>query len=339
VKLGRSTIPVLEAVKSDDPEVRSRIAQAISRIQKMDPFFLVRPLERRVSVSFKDLPFTEAYARVFSGFAVPPNLDIVFIRKDKISLSLEGASYWEAVEKFASAAGVYLQQSLERPCFKEHGPGATFGHFGRFMVQARTYPGTILVSLHPEPGLSPVSVSFKLTQVSDDAGVSLLDRIKADARSNETPVLSATLAKLTAAPEALRGKKVNILGTASIELATDIEAVEFRRNEEKMLSQWSLTMDIRPLEGDFDFRLIMKELKGWKAPEERSYLAKAWVIVADDDGRTRVAGRMAYGGGGEHAVRGAWEHPGKATRICVLRPTAVERVEIPVQLRGIVVPD
>ena len=83
----------------------------------------------------------------------------------------------------------------------------------------------------------------------------------------------------------------------------------------------------------------MTELKGWKAPEERPYLGKAWVIVADDSGRTRVAARTNYGAAGSMAIRAGWEHPGKATRICVLRPTAVERVEIPVQLRGIVVPD
>src|SRR6185503_19890035 len=42
VRLGRRAIPALEATKSDDPQVRSRVARAISRIQTTHPFYLVR---------------------------------------------------------------------------------------------------------------------------------------------------------------------------------------------------------------------------------------------------------------------------------------------------------
>ena len=252
VKMGRKVIPTLEATKSDDPEVRSRVAQAIARIQKTDPFFLVRPLERRVTVSFKDLLFSEAHARVFSGFAVPPRFTHQFGFKDRISFSVEEASYWEAVEKFSAAAGAQLELPLGRAFIRERGarPTGVFGRGGRFMAEGTAYTGgTLILSLHPEPGLSPVVVAFKLARVTDDAGVSLLDRIKADLRE-EPPVLSVTLAKLTADPEVLRGKKVNIDGTALIELATDVEAVEFRRNEEKKLSEWPLAVDGLRLEDD-----------------------------------------------------------------------------------------
>jgi hypothetical protein len=134
---------------------------------------------------------------------------------------------------------------------------------------------------------------------------------------------------------------VNIVGTAFVDLATDVEAVEFRGgNETKMLSDWRLSVTDLRLDADgFAFTLTEDGLKGWKAPEDRPYLGKVWIIVADDEGRSRAPSSLGYGGSGSVGLQAGWSLPGRPTRLSLVRPTAVERVEVPVQLRGIVVPD
>ena len=91
-------------------------------------------------------------------------------------------------------------------------------------------------------------------------------------------------------------------------------------------------------EESFAFDVKEEGLKGWKSPEQQPYLGRVFVIVADDEGRSKAIGQMGYGGAGSTGIDAGWGLPGRPTRLVLVRATQVERVEIPVRLRGIVFP-
>ena len=343
VRLGRRAIPALEATKSDDPEVRSRVARAISRIQTTDPFYLVRSAERRVSVEFRDLPFPLAHDRAFAGFPVSVPPSEIFLGANRVSLTTDKAGYWEVVEKFAGAAQVRLAPGGEVGlCLEARLPekGVQFVRHGRFLAVGSVTRGRVWVQLYAEPGLQPVDVTFKLSELTDGTGASLLKKIVVDQPSwpwvSTTPFPGGTLAVFPAPAERA---VVNIEGKAFVDLPTDVEAIEFRAgNETRALSEWQVSVDGLKFEQEsFSFRIQSEELKAWKTPEERRHLGTVWIIVADDEGRSRTVGTMGYGRAGHYAIQSGWNFPNRATRLSFVRPTAVERVEFPVSLRGITV--
>jgi hypothetical protein len=347
VRLGRPAMPALEATKSNDPEVRSRITQAITRIQAKDPFFLVRSVSRRASVSFRDLPFSEAHARAFAGFRVPMPTNGLFFGTKQVSLTADPAGYWEIVEKFAAAAGGRLEMGFLGPSLEAGRPRdrVQFVRQDRFLVGAVGSQGAIELRLFGEPGLQPVGLSFKLDDVTDGAGTSIRKNIALKGRTDDLTtgraIQGGTFAILTAVEGLPETTRVNIDGTVLVDLATDVEAVEFRKGDEtRTLSDWRLSAtDLKFEEGSFKFIVKQEELKGWKAPEQRPYLEKVFVIVADDEGRAKTVGEMGYGSAGSYGMGAGWDLPGRPTRLVLVRPTVLERVEVPVRIRGLAVSD
>jgi hypothetical protein len=348
VKLGRPAMAALEGTKSDDPEVRSRIAQAIQRIQAKDPFFLVRSVNRPVSVSFLDLPFSEAHARAFAGFRVPIPTDGLFFGDRRISMTADQAGYWEVVEKFAAAAQGRLEVGLLGPKLVSGRPGPRVQYLrhDRFLIGSMASRKSIELRLFGEPGLQPVDFSFKLDDVTDGAGMSFRKSLALKSRNDEVTtghaIQGGTIAVLTATEDGLPdGTKVSIDGTVLVDLAADVEAVEFRKSDEtRTMSDWRLSVtDVKFDPESFKFTLNQEELKGWKRPEERPYLGMVWVIVSDDEGRAKTIGRLGYGGAGGFGIGSGWDLPGRPTRLVLVRPTAIERVEVPVRIRGLAVSD
>ena len=202
-----------------------------------------------------------------------------------------------------------------------------------------------MLRLFGEPGLQPVGLSFKLDDVTDGAGTSIRKNIALKGRTDDLTtgqaIQGGTFAILTAVEGLPESTRVNIDGTVLVDLATDVEAVEFRKGDEtRTLSDWRLSAtDLKFEAGSFGFTVKQEELKGWKPPEQRPYLEKVFVIVADDEGRAKTVGRMGYGGAGSYGIGGGWDLPGLPTRLVLVRPTAIERVEVPVRIRGLAVSD
>lgn len=346
VGMGRPAISALESTKSDDPEVRSRIAQAIKGIQAKDPFFLVRSVDRHVSVSFHDLPFPEAYARAFAGFRVPMSVEQLFWDKP-VSMTADQAGYWEIVEKFAAAAQGRLKVGLLGPSLEAGRPGQRlqFVRHDRFLVGGMASRGAIELRLFGEPGLQPVGFSFKLDDVTDGAGTSFRKNIALKSRTDDlttgNAIQGGTFAILTAVEGLPESAKVDIDGTVLVDLATDVEAVEFRKGDEsRTLGDWRLSAnELKFEEGSFKFTVNQEELKGWKPPEQRPYLKTVFVIVADDEGRAKTVGHIGFGGAGSYGIGAGWDLPGRPTRLVLVRATTVERVEVPVRIRGLAVSD
>jgi hypothetical protein len=346
VRIGRRAIPTLEATKTDDVEVRYRIAQAIGRIQTTDPWFLMRSPERRVSVSFRDLPVPEAHDRAFAGFPFPPVKSLSFSGSGPVSMTAHQAGYWEVVEMFAAAAKARLSECSVTTGIQfadgHPNPSFRFVRHGRYLFEGWAGKGRIEIRLHAEPGLQPVAISFKMGDVTDGPGKSLLKGMSEEPSGSwyGTPYALGNLAVYIRRGALLEaGTEVTVEGTALVDLAADVETAEFRGGvETRSLSEWRLTMERLTLNGSLpNYSLIPEELKGWKAPEQRSYLGIVWLIASDDEGRSQVVDRMRYGIGGKREKVLGWDLPGRPTRLTFVRPTAIERLEIPVRLRGMVI--
>jgi hypothetical protein len=347
VRLGRRAIPVLEAVQSDDPEVRSRLLDAVSRIRAADPFFFVRSHERRVSFSFRELPYSEAHDKAFSGFPVAVT-GTTFLHSTgrRVSLTVEQAGFWEVVEKFAEAANTDIIGGPAGLGYTHEHPFPTYfrlSRHGRFLLAYNAGRGLIAFNLFTEPGLEPVAVSFKLDRVTDAAGNSILTKVTLDKNlaslSHETPIGGARLGMMTVPKGILSG--VDVDGTVTVDLATDVEAAEIRGPDETHTfseCRYRVT-GFKRQDESFRLHFTSEGLKGWKAPEGRSHLSRVWVILADDEGRSKVITTLPYGGAVDRGTGAGWAIPQSPTRAFLIRPTEVERVQIPVRFRGITVPD
>jgi hypothetical protein len=338
----------LESQPADDAEVRSRLSSAISRIRNTDPYFLVRSHERRVSVNLKDVPLVEAHSPAFSGFPVAAGLRGIATDKTRVSLKLENAGFWEAVERFRAATGTSLDVDAHPGVqLRIEKPSKSFraDRQGRFLLSAQASAGRIVLKLTAEPGLQPVRVTFHLQDVKDPAGRSVLDRLTVDPPSGKSCSLrygtfpAATLAVLTGPADVLAdGTPFRIEGKAVVDLARDVEAVQFRRGapegETRTLSGCRLTLKSFDVVGESSFRfdLACEGAKGWKAPADRPYLGLGWIVIADDEGRSHITGTVGLAGRMDQDLQSGWEFPRPPTRLCVIQPTDVERVEIPVAL-------
>jgi hypothetical protein len=347
VRLGRRAIPLLEAARSNDPESQSRLLDAVARIRATDPFFLVHSHERRVSFSFRDLPFSQAHEKAFSGFPVAvTGTGFLHSTGRCVSLTVEQAGYWEVVEKFGKSADADIIGGPAGLGYTHEHPFQTYFRLlrhGRFLLACNVGSGLIAFHLFTEPGLQPVAVSFKLDEVTDAAGTSILKKVTLDktlaSLSRETPIGGARLGMLTAPKGVL--SVVDVDGTVTVDLATDVEAAEIRGPDEThTLSECRYRVTgFKRQEESFRLRVASEGLKGWKAPEGSPHLSRVWVILADDEGRSKIMTTLPYGEPVDRGTGTGWAIPESPTRAFLIRPTQVERVQIPLRFRGIAVPD
>ena len=354
VRLGRGALTTLEGLRSDDPEVRSRIAGAIARIRTTDPFFLLRSPERRTSVRVDKESVDDAYSRVFGAFPVPvPLSEMVKIdRNPRVSLILDNTGYWETVERFMAASKTFLE--IERSGFRITGNSASrtssMQRQGRFLVTARCSGRAITLQIHGEPGLLPLRATFKLREAAVASGESVISRLTVetpraglDQLQLGTSFPAATLAVLRL-PEGTvpPGTLLRLEGTAAVELSRDLEAIEFRRagaeQQVRVLSECSLTLnELRFEESSFKFNLATAGPKGWKAPAGSPFLETLWLVVADDEGRSTIPGAIPYAGVGTHELQAGWFGRRPPTRFCVIRVTGVETIDVPLVLDSLAV--
>ncbi len=341
-RLGRRAIPLLESQQAGDPEVRFRIDQAISKIRNTDPFFLVHSHERRTSTTIKEETLANAHAWAFSAFPVAVELSDALGRPGpaSVSLTLDKANLWEVAERFALASGTSLDADGNAGVRLVEGKQAATMRIrrqGRFLASARSAGRRIVVKLHAEPGLQPVRVSFELKEASTSDGRSLRNRTTADSVRLQygAPFPAATLSVLTLPEEKLpAGTTLRIEGTAVVDLAKEIDAVEFRRDgrvpETRSLGDSRLTVSDFAAEGS-SFKVTLS------VAGARGATQSAWLIVADDDGRSLTIGTVALGGSTEQSLQGAWNWSRPATRLCMVRAVEVESVQVPVVLEGVAV--
>ncbi len=358
-RLGRAAIPLLRShLAAADAETRARIKEAIERIQFTDPVFLVRPPTRTVTAELADASLDEAIRALFERFPQPPGIGTE-LRNDPVttfSLSLDGASYWEAIHALEVATGLRCPQgTFIRPADGEREWTSKPGPFYRFTVRPADKNADVhlRVAMAFEPGWRPVYVAFEPRGVELAPGRIVREGIvpRPEYRGSEfcftgagfawVPIAEGTLAK----SDLKEGGRAVLRGTVRITLATRIEAYEyfpekFAGSDERRIGECRVILrefklDDRRVSGFFE----AESPDGWQPPADRPYLSHVWRLLDDGKGHVQDLGcmRMAsrtWSGLGH----GEWPFAGRPNRLTLVRPMEVETLEVPLEIDFVPLP-
>jgi hypothetical protein len=364
-RLGPAAIPQLELhLQSRNLEIRGQVAAAIDRIQRTHPLFLARAPLRRTTVRLNNSPVRAAFDEVFRPFPLRPSLGShpSIPVPGQVTLSLDQASFWEAVLAFSRASKTTI-------VFHGFGGDLEFEtDEGRDDGEAHSKPeGPVIavaqaalkkddlrltVRLCLEPGWLPITGSLRLTSITKADGKEILssfgeppinERRRRNDREAEYDLCPSILvAELTTPSKNLQaGDRLALRGTATVTLPTRVDAAEFRVKDFKGDEQQAL--------GELQIRVTRLEAReksvrisdgcagpqGWLPPPDKPYLAQVWVIVADDQGRSQYLGGRGYASGTTCSQGTPHKFPAPPTRLSYIRPMEAEVLEIPILIEGI----
>jgi len=350
VALGHAAIPFLQSHSgSPEVEIRGQIADAIRKIRFMDPLYLVRAPDRRVTLDLKGVPLLAAHEAVFKDFPMHPVLDRGAMKQGRqaITLKLDRATYWEAVQAFAAAAGVLFDPTWEQFSDVDTKPRTYSRPNGPFLFSAESkWEGDELrlgIHLHLDGGWQPVSTDFAFKSIDTATGESLLETF---ARP-EPPLSHGIDAELKAKAAGLKkGARLSVRGSVRATLPTRVEAVEFRAAgfqgpQERTLGHCRFTLSRLEVRGDknLSFDLLSVGRIVAEPPADKSFLAETWWFIADDEGHSvNPMRQVVYEKGESKGTQLGFSKGPTPTRLVLLRPLEVEQQELRLEIDGIVTP-
>ena len=353
VKLGREALPLLErrAAAAGPVEVKDGLARAVRGILLSDPLFLVRPLERRVTVRLEGVPAQEALDAVFRPFPKTPFAGSKARqawqeKKHGVTLSLQNAGYWEAVERFAEASGTFVRfdgyEDIEYHV--ERGGGGhsrlSAAHWVSGAIRRDTVFLELALKLHTEPGWNLESSGTRVEAIEIVGGRSVLGDFAPGAREESRAFDVAFKAKSDSIPS---GARLRVRGTAWVQAVTRVEGVVvrpqgFSGKRELTVGDYTLVLgELRSDGGSLSYNL--KVTGGPKPEAGKSLQGDLWHLIADDSGLVENPIRQA-GASSTSCTLGlkGGRRRTAPTRLGFIRPLEVERSEFPFTIEGIAVP-
>lgn len=235
-EIGAPAIPALERVaKSGEPELRGRAKELLVHFERQERVRAFRPSTARISVDLRDVPLSEAVVRTLhplglTGLTVEDSL-----KARKVTLKLEKATMWDAVDRLSKAADVHLTPSTgtlgrEGSDLLEDGSGQDLlrieaGGWGSHSDGAVEWS-----SLHPRLWLSPgvwvSSIRLEDLTLKTAAGksIDITRDDDLDCRRGEGLFTGAYLGKFLVSPADLKGvQKATLRATAFLRFPRDIE--------------------------------------------------------------------------------------------------------------------
>ncbi len=353
-RLGHPALPFLRthaAAVDPDAEVRARIEEAIERVHHTDPIFLVRAPDRRVTVGLRDAFLGDATHEIFRGYPLVPRLDRN-LEDDRttFSLSLKGATFWEAIAAVeerarASFGGGEFHRPQE---WEREWPSKPVGIY-RFTALPKDAGAAveIRVAMMFEPGWRPVYFGYEPADIEVEGGKRLGD-LSVPRREWKGSEFCYSDSGLTWAeldrimiPKAdlLKGGRVILRGAARVTFATKVEALEylaegFKGPVERRVGDCTIVLkdfkvDARGASGTFD----TEGPDRWEPPADKPFLSHFWRFLDDGKGNARDEGCLRYVGRVESGFGNReWPFRGKPVRLTLVRPVEVETVEIPLEI-------
>ena len=340
VRLGHAAIHHLEPyTRSKDVEVRSRAGVAIERIYTTDPLFFIRPAKPRVSVRLKGALPAQAYEEVFKHYREPARLrnstlSALDFHNRRVTLTLEDARYWKAVEEFRAATGTYLKfDVLGGTDFVADRPrGQAFSRpHGRFRIgaRARRDEGSVELNLRlfVEPGWMLIDSGIHLNSIEAGDGRAVLKDFK--------QVTGEYLGIATVegnGPVLPRGDvRLRIRGRAWARLPSDFNAIvlrpdEFTKPQEHLLGPARIHVKSVSREGDHRIKIQME------VAQAEDVESTQWHFIADDEGHWKHNMRLGFRGNAKGITVGRGLKDYRPTRICIIQPSGEERVEFPFEI-------
>lgn len=348
-ELGPAAAPALrKAAAEGDAEIRSRAAELLERIARRERVGVLGGLRARATAALKDVPFPEAVEKILAAFG-PVDLpaDPVLAART-VSLTLSGATYWEAVEALEKAAGARLDLEAARWTADGGGRPSRSGT-GDVRVEAGGWRGAseaggdarplLYLEVWLAPGPWAPEMAGGDVAVTDDQGRAVPAELVVDASGHRRPGRPNRMGVGGVALDAARAqgaKAFTIRGTVVAAFPRDVERiaapaaafpavakvadgeVRIDRLDVAAPGRWAYAVSSRGGTEDFDYLLALEDGDGAWLGDLRADGQRA-------DGRRSAAGEMP-------ALRA------KPSQMAVYRPIGLEQVRIPFVLAGVPAP-
>jgi hypothetical protein len=348
--LGPAAAPALrKAAAEGDAEVRSLAADLLERIARRERVGVLGGLRGRATVALKNVPFAEAVERTLSAFG-PVDLPAdPALAGRAVSVALDRAAYWEAVEELerTGAAGLSLEDGRWMPgvaaAARRSGTGDVRVIAGGWRSQAEAGDDArpmLYVEVWLAPGLWAPEMAGADVAVIDDRGRAVPAELVVDASGHRRPGRPNRMGVGGVALDAARAqgaKAFTIRGTVVAAFPRDVERVlapaaampavarmagggEVRidRLDVAASGRWAYEVSSRGGTEDFDYLLALEDADG------------AWLGDLRADGQ-RAEGRRSASGDME-ALRA------RPSRMAVYRAIGLEKMRIPFVLPAVPAP-
>jgi hypothetical protein len=111
-EIGRPAIPALEGIaRSGDSELRARSRGILEFLARKERVGALRPSDRRVSADLQDVPFSDAIRQVLGPYGMKAAAGEGNGNGRRVTLSLKGAHFWEAIARLEEASGTKFHSS------------------------------------------------------------------------------------------------------------------------------------------------------------------------------------------------------------------------------------
>lgn len=345
-EIGPPAVPALEeATKDANPDIRGHAIRILEHIARAERLKGLVPSNLKVTLDLKDVPLSEAVAKALHPFGLTGARLDDSMSDRKVSLSLDKAGFWEALERFEAAAGVRL--CLETGLFRWNRETVARSGLSHARVTTGSWGTTTRAGAPPlsflslqawlPPGVWACSAEPEGLEVTDAAGGRIEARRYRGRKGQTRRALPSRsqLCALELDPDRLEAAKtIKVSGILIVRFARDIERIEVGIER--------VPVTVKVAGGDVFIDDVAEEGENeWGTVLEVSTQGEPYTFLASlEDAGGRWLGNLGtftVDRKFPRVVSGSTSEPrdGQPARFVIFRAIGFETIKVPFTLTGI----